>query len=299
MFSIASKLIYRSSGSLRGFLLLSTASNFRAIQAPLSCSACRHVRLFANERDFQDKMTRRYALNNPAAHYARFQSTAQGSGSGLDAVENKLENRGTLMDRIVNIVRVVAAPVVKRTVLVGSARTMYECGVEGMNFEEFFEACELPDTLQSWFTVLHLHIWMCLVRLKAEGKDGKFMYRKLIQIMWLDVEERIKNLGTIDTIVIRDTLQALLKQFHALIIAYDEGLLSDDTVLATTIWRNLFSNKKHTDAEQLGRLVEYVRKNVQYLESIPGEHLLHDGSFKWLPLKEQEMEEAEETQKEL
>lgn len=36
---------------------------------------------------------------------------------------------------------------------------------------------------------------MCLVRLKTEGKDGKFMFKKLVQMMWFDVEERIKNLG--------------------------------------------------------------------------------------------------------
>ena len=36
---------------------------------------------------------------------------------------------------------------------------------------------------------------MCLVRLKTEGKDGKFMFKKLVQMMWFDVEERITNLG--------------------------------------------------------------------------------------------------------
>ena len=33
------------------------------------------------------------------------------------------------------------------------------------------------------------------MRLKTEGKDGKFMFKKLVQMMWFDVEERIKNLG--------------------------------------------------------------------------------------------------------
>ena len=36
---------------------------------------------------------------------------------------------------------------------------------------------------------------MCLVRLKAEGKDGRYMYKTLVRMMWLDVEERIDNLG--------------------------------------------------------------------------------------------------------
>ena len=36
---------------------------------------------------------------------------------------------------------------------------------------------------------------MCLVRLKEEGKDGRFMYRKLVEIMWQDVAERMKVMG--------------------------------------------------------------------------------------------------------
>lgn len=148
-------------------------------------------------------------------------------------------------------------------------------------------ALELPDTLQSWFLVLHLHIWMCLVRLKAEGKDGRYMYKTLVRMMWLDVEERIDNLGTIDSVQKRDTLLVLQQQFNGLSIGYDEGLLCDDRVLATVLWRNLFQNKNRTDAEQLGRLVEYVRKNIQHLDSLPTEHVLQDGRITWLPLNEQ------------
>ena len=33
------------------------------------------------------------------------------------------------------------------------------------------------------------------MRLKTEGKDGRYLYRKLVEMMWHDVEERIKNLG--------------------------------------------------------------------------------------------------------
>ena len=53
------------------------------------------------------------------------------------------------------------------------------------------------------------------------------------------------------------------------------------------IIRNLFQNKNRTDAEQLGRLVEYVRKNIQHLDSLPTEHVLQDGRITWLPLNEQ------------
>lgn len=285
MLSVGSKLIFASAGTFRRSLLSKNVFNPKIVQVPLSCLACGKVQVLQNEHEVKGIKTR-FILNNASAYKRRFQSTAPGSESTVGAIENK-ENGGTWIDKIIKVLKVVAAPLVNKTVLVGGARNMYECCVEGMNFEEFFEALELPDTLQSWFLVLHLHIWMCLVRLKAEGKDGRYMYKTLVRMMWLDVEERIDNLGTIDSVQKRDTLLVLQQQFNGLSIGYDEGLLCDDRVLATVLWRNLFQNKNRTDAEQLGRLVEYVRKNIQHLDSLPTEHVLQDGRITWLPLNEQ------------
>lgn len=63
-------------------------------------------------------------------------------------------------------------------------------------------------------------------------------------------------------------------------------------------FRNFFYNKKRTDAEVLGRMVEYVRKNVHHLETYSRDHLLfQSGKFTWLPFNE-EREDQEEEEKE-
>ncbi|MEE6509976.1 hypothetical protein FKM82_028641 [Ascaphus truei] len=49
--------------------------------------------------------------------------------------------------------------------------------------------------------------------------------------------------------------------FYAAIFGYDEGILSDDHVLAAALWRNLF-NKQCDDPRQLELIVEYVRKQI-------------------------------------
>lgn len=49
------------------------------------------------------------------------------------------------------------------------------------------------------------------MRLKTEGKDGKFMFKKLVQMMWFDVEERIKNLG------VRRAYRDLISNFFAFV----------------------------------------------------------------------------------
>ena len=72
-------------------------------------------------------------------------------------------------------------------------RTLFFIATLCINFT--FPACSLPDTFQSWFLVAHLHVWLCLVRLKREGKDGSLVIREVVTTFWHDVEQRMRVLG--------------------------------------------------------------------------------------------------------
>ncbi|NXI58371.1 UQCC1 factor, partial [Chloroceryle aenea] len=165
-----------------------------------------------------------------------------------------------------------------------AALRMYTCCVEKTDYEEFFNRCHMPDTLNSWFLVAQLHVWMCLVRMKQEGRTGKYMCRYIVHCMWEDVEQRGKVLG-INSVVLREDLRSMVENFYAALFGYDEGILSDDHVLAAAIWRNLF-NRNCEDPRHLELLVEYVRKQVQHLDTLSGEDLLLTGEVSWRPLVE-------------
>uniref|UniRef100_A0AAX7UGA5 Ubiquinol-cytochrome c chaperone domain-containing protein n=1 Tax=Astatotilapia calliptera TaxID=8154 RepID=A0AAX7UGA5_ASTCA len=143
-----------------------------------------------------------------------------------------------------------------------AALRMYTCCVERINYDEFFDKCTLPDTLNSWFLVAQLHVWMCLVRMRQEGREGKYMCRYIVHSMWEDVEQRSKIMG-IDAIHRKEAMKAMTETFYAAIFGYDEGILSDDCVLAAALWRNLF-NRQCEDPGQLELMVEYVRKQVSF-----------------------------------
>ena len=53
----------------------------------------------------------------------------------------------------------------------------------------------MPDSFQSWFIVAHLHVWLCTVRLREEGEDGKFVMHELVRLFWEDVEQRVTAMG--------------------------------------------------------------------------------------------------------
>ncbi|XP_030277045.1 ubiquinol-cytochrome-c reductase complex assembly factor 1-like [Sparus aurata] len=76
-----------------------------------------------------------------------------------------------------------------------AALRMYTCCVERINYDDFFDKCSLPDTLNSWFLVAQLHVWMCLVRMRQEGREGKYMCTYIVHSMWEDVEQRSKIMG--------------------------------------------------------------------------------------------------------
>lgn len=53
----------------------------------------------------------------------------------------------------------------------------------------------------------------------------------------------------------------LCEQFQAALIAYDEGLQSNDVVLAGALWRR-FYQQKDVAPEHLDLLIKYIRKHV-------------------------------------
>ncbi|XP_064023844.1 ubiquinol-cytochrome-c reductase complex assembly factor 1 isoform X1 [Pogoniulus pusillus] len=165
-----------------------------------------------------------------------------------------------------------------------AALRMYTCCVEKTDYEEFFSRCHMPDTLNSWFLVAQLHVWMCLVRMRQEGRTGKYMCRYIVHCMWEDIEQRGKLMG-MNSVALKEDMRSMVENFYAALFGYDEGILSDDHVLAAALWRNLF-NKNCEDPRHLELLVEYVRKQVQHLDALSGEELLLTGEVSWRPLVE-------------
>ncbi|XP_053456221.1 ubiquinol-cytochrome-c reductase complex assembly factor 1-like [Nycticebus coucang] len=126
---------------------------------------------------------------------------------------------------------------------------MYTSCVEKTDFEEFFLRCQMPDTFNSWFLITLLHVWMCLVRMKQEGRSGKYMCRIIVHFMWEDVEQRGRVMG-INSYILKKNMILMTNNFYAAILGYDEGILSDDHGLAAALWRTFF-NQKCEDPRQI------------------------------------------------
>uniref|UniRef100_A0A8C3FAP4 Family with sequence similarity 83 member C n=1 Tax=Chrysemys picta bellii TaxID=8478 RepID=A0A8C3FAP4_CHRPI len=155
-----------------------------------------------------------------------------------------------------------------------AALRMYTCCVERTDYEEFFHRCHMPDTLNSWFLIAQLHVWMCLVRMKQEGRAGKYMCRYIVHSMWEDVEQRGKVMGNMQVrCVSGDTYYSKAgKKFEGQVL--EKFVLIDcDHVLAGTYSFTWLCSQVHTClvTHFRGKIVEDFDREFRslYVESKP------------------------------
>ncbi|XP_018403571.1 PREDICTED: ubiquinol-cytochrome-c reductase complex assembly factor 1 [Cyphomyrmex costatus] len=162
--------------------------------------------------------------------------------------------------------------------------TVYEDVICQVDYPFFFKHFNMPDTFFSWFLVTELHVWMMMVRYMAGEKYGKIVRNSMVAAMWQDTQARIANLGEIKTKLKNENMQEISHQFNAAIIGYDEGIQSDDKVLAGALWRRFFQLECN-NPEYVETLVIYVRKQICLLDSIPNNEILRKPILKLIDIK--------------
>ncbi|KNE60907.1 hypothetical protein AMAG_06667 [Allomyces macrogynus ATCC 38327] len=137
----------------------------------------------------------------------------------------------------------------------------------------------LPDTFQTWFSVTQVHVWMAMVRLRAEGPKGKEWIQGLVNHMFRDMEDRLWAMGIRKNSIVDRSLKDCLSMFYGGILAYDEALTHSDALLASALWRNLFQSQ--ADPVHLAQFVRVVREELAHLEQVPANEMLK-GRFAFL-----------------
>lgn len=171
----------------------------------------------------------------------------------------------------------------KKWVLDRSALHLYLCCAELPDYDLMMRELQLSDTFNSYFRVLQLHIWMSMVRLSQEGREGKFVRNCLVKYLWMDLDKKSRKLGQEASSTMRaEGVNVISQQFKASLYAYDEGLMSDDHVLAGALWRNLFE-KNCADVHHMEAMIEYIRRQIAYLDLLDSNTLITTGVVKFRP----------------
>ncbi|XP_053202430.1 ubiquinol-cytochrome-c reductase complex assembly factor 1-like [Panonychus citri] len=169
-----------------------------------------------------------------------------------------------------------------RPTMKDSSVYLYLSVTDDLPIVNFMNHCQLPDTYFSWFLVTQLHVWMIMVKCNAAGSDGKYIAREFVARLWEDAHERMKRLGRFDVKTQNEVLNTLYATFIASLLGLDEGLLSDDKVLAAALWRHFFTFSD-VDPVILEMMVSYVRVQTLHISKLNNDYLLSRGRVIWKP----------------
>ncbi|XP_021286773.1 ubiquinol-cytochrome-c reductase complex assembly factor 1 [Herrania umbratica] len=171
----------------------------------------------------------------------------------------------------------------KQSKSIRGANVIYRRVLSQVDEPAIYEVFNLEKTFKMTFSLLVLHMWLCLRRLKAEGKDGVELGQHLYEIYNHDVELRVSKAGV--NLLLTKWMKELEKIFYGNIVAYDAALLPEakQEELTDIIWRNVFSDDgtSKPDAAALRTvqaMARYVRREVTCL-SLTDKEAMFSGNF--------------------
>jgi len=145
-----------------------------------------------------------------------------------------------------------------------AAELAYRRVVEQARQPGFFTDGGVPDTVDGRFELICLHAFLYLHRLKRERPGSADMGQRFFDVMFLDFDRALREMGTGDLSVGRE-VRRMAEAFYGRIAAYEQGLAGSDAVLQPALARNLFGTATPSDT-QLSAMAGYVRREAAGLE---------------------------------
>lgn len=138
----------------------------------------------------------------------------------------------------------------------------------------------MTPSFSTWTQVTMLHMYLLVVRLRCFDKETYRMWQSmLVDNFFQEAEDKMDIVHHISSRGLRQRyLQDLFMVWRGVMVAYDEGLMRGDAVLAAAVWRNMFKAQPDVDARHLAAIVSYMRRSIVRLDRTPDEtFILHAG----------------------
>jgi cytochrome b pre-mRNA-processing protein 3 len=124
-------------------------------------------------------------------------------------------------------------------------------------------------TFSTWSHVTMLHIYLLNTRIRCFERDEyRRWQQQLIDHFFFECEKKMHVEHALSSSALRQRyLKDILVQWRGLVLAYDEGLVKGDAILASAVWRNLFKGAPDVDPRALAAVVGYMRWATAALEA--------------------------------
>lgn len=130
---------------------------------------------------------------------------------------------------------------------------------------------KLLPTFSTWSQVTMLHMYLIFARLRNLDRDAaKTWQAQLVDHFFFDAEERMDvNHGITSRGLRSKYLKDMFVQWRGIIMAYDEGVVKGDAVLASAVWRNVFKAREDVSVRDLAAIVSWMRLGLKMLDQMP------------------------------
>ncbi|OVA09292.1 Ubiquinol-cytochrome c chaperone [Macleaya cordata] len=125
----------------------------------------------------------------------------------------------------------------KQSKSIRGANVIYRRVISQVDKPAIYNVFSLEKTFKTTFSLLVLHMWLCLRRLKEEGKEGVELGQYVYEIYNHDLELRVSKAGV--NLLLTRWMKDLEKIFYGNIVAYDAAMLPEakQDELVNVIWR--------------------------------------------------------------
>ncbi|RLN35734.1 ubiquinol-cytochrome-c reductase complex assembly factor 1 [Panicum miliaceum] len=131
----------------------------------------------------------------------------------------------------------------KQSKAIRGANVVYDRITYQVDAPAIYDVFQLEKTFKTTFSLLVLHMWLVLRRLKEEGKEGVKFGQLIYEMYNHDVELRVSKAGV--NLLLTKWMKELEKIFYGNIVKYDAVISpearQDD--LVNVIWRNIYAEE--------------------------------------------------------
>ncbi|KAJ4095529.1 Serine carboxypeptidase 3 [Fusarium oxysporum] len=137
------------------------------------------------------------------------------------------------------------------------------------------DAFKLPPTFSTWSHVTMLHLYLINTRIRCFDREGfQNWQHQLTDHFFFECEKKMHIDHHITSSALRQRyLKDIFVQWRGLLLAYDEGLIKGDAMLASAIWRNLFKGSADADPRALLAIVGWMRSTLLQFEAVSDNNL--------------------------
>jgi cytochrome b pre-mRNA-processing protein 3 len=131
----------------------------------------------------------------------------------------------------------------------------------------------LLPTFSTWAHVTMLHMYLLVVRFRCLDAAAQQAWQaQLVNHFFYHAEAKMEDVHELHARMVRQTyLKDLFVQWRGLMLAYDEGIVKGDAVLASAVWRNLFKAREDVDVRALAAVVAWMRAGLRELGEMADE----------------------------